>query len=318
MSSRHPIETLYDRLINTFENTSEISQARLSSYSDTQLSRYVKIETGAFRTPYSDHSTKEIVLNRRFLCLMWCITYVLIEITQNKSRTAIKITETYLVMDKEDSEVLQLDYLFDWAYSLKTEGSSGNWPDALPSPINTNNKARVTNVIFIDAINYIMFHEVAHIVNGHWNNYKDIDSKFKNGDILNDDEKSSCVQMEQEADMFAYDCLVGSQNDEVIRYHKHLGIIIAGLSSLFAIKKGAKLFSLTHPSVHVRLFNSLQHTLFDEEYEFHLNRVMNVGISMFCKLQRIEFEDKQFRTFEELLNYFFELLESNGNSVLQQ
>lgn len=316
MVNIHPIETLYDRIINTFENTSEIIQARLTTYHELVLNRYIKIETESFGTPYSDHKTKEIVLNKRFLCLVWSITYIILEIAQNKSKTAINITNTYMVMNKEDSEIQELDYLFDWAFSLKDAGSNDEWPQNLPMPTLTTINARIANIIFIDSINYIMFHEVAHIVNGHWGSYKEIDAKLKNEDILNEEDKILCIQLEQEADTFAYDCLVSSQNDEETRYHKHLGIIIAGLSSMFALKKGTKLYSITHPSVHVRVFNLHKQSQFNEGDEFHLGRIMNIGLSMFCKLNNITYEDKGFQNFDEILNYFFELLDANKTKEL--
>lgn len=313
----HPIETLYDRLIRTFENTSEITNLRLSSYKETQLNRYIRIDDGDFSTPFSDHTNKEIVLNKRFLTLIWCIIYIIIEVTQNKSRTAINVTDTYLVLDGGDNEVKELDLLFDWAFALKNLYSDDHWPGNLPNPTMTSYKVRVANVIFLDAISYIMFHEVAHIVNGHWDSYKEIHLKLAKGELLDDQEKALCVQMEQEADNFAYDCLVSSQSDEDTRYHKQLGIILAGLSSMFALKTGTKLNSMTHPSVHVRIFNSRGQTAFSEGYEFQLSRVMNVGLSMFCKLHNIQYEDKGFDTFTELLDYFFDILDTSGAQVLQ-
>ncbi|TKC04246.1 phage exclusion protein Lit family protein [Pedobacter frigoris] len=317
MTNIHPIETLYDRLINTFENTSEITNARLREYQDSQLSRYIKIETGNFSTPYSDHDTKEIVLNKRFLCLMWCLNYIILEITQNKSRTAIKITDTYTVMDSEDTEVKELDQLFDWAFSLKNHNSNDEWPENLPNPTMTSYKVRTANVIFMDAVSYIMFHEVAHIVNGHWGSYKEISLKFKNRDVLNEQEKALCVQLEQEADTFAYECMVSSNDDEDTRYHKQLGIIMAGLSSMFALKAKTRLTSLTHPSIHIRVFNSRERTSFSEGNEFHLDRVMNVGLSMFCRLHGIQYEDQNFGSFNSLLDYFFNLLDASGTQELQ-
>lgn len=317
MSDIHPIETLYDRLIATFENTSEVTNLRLRSYNETQLNRYIRIDSGDFSTPFSEHTSNEIVLNKRFLILMWCITYIIIEVTQNKSRTAINITDTYIVMDGDDDEVKELDQLFDWAFALKNQNSNDHWPENLPNPALISDQVRVANVIFIDAISYIMFHEVAHIVNGHWESYKEIHLKLVKGEPLDDQDKVLSIQMEQEADNFAYDCLVNSQTDEDTRYHKQLGIILAGLSSMFALKPGTHLNSLTHPSIHVRIFNSREQTAFSEGDEFQLSRVMNVGLSMFCKLHNLKYEDKGFNTFIELLDYFFDILETSGTKALQ-
>jgi len=317
MTGMHPIETLYDLLIKTFENTSEITNTRLREYQDSQLSRYIKIETGDYSTPYSDHDTKEIVLNKRFLCLMWCLNYIILEITQNKSRTAINITDTYVIMDSEDEEIKELDYLFNWAFALKNPVVSDEWPDNLPNPTLTSYNIRAANIIFMDAISYIMFHEVAHIVNGHWESYKEISLKYKKGEALDKQEKALCIQLEQEADTFAFDCMVSSNDDEVKRYHKQLGIIMAGLSSMFALKAKTRLTSLTHPSIHVRIFNFRARTSFSEGDEFRLNRVMNVGLSMFCRLQGIDYEDQHFESFDALLDYFFNLLDAVGDQELK-
>jgi len=222
-----------------------------------------------------------------------------------------------MVMDSKDAEVKELDQLFDWAFSLKRQNSNDEWPECLPNPSMSNYNIRVANVIFIDAISYIMFHEVAHIVNGHWDSYKEISHKSKNGDVLNEQEKALCVQLEQEADTFASECMISSIDHEETRYHKQLGIIMAGLSSMFALKAKTRLTSLTHPSLHVRIFNSRERTSFSEGNEFHLDRVMNVGLSMFCKLHGIQYEDQNFGSFDSLLDYFFNLLDASGTQELQ-
>ncbi|MET4080407.1 hypothetical protein ABIB40_000347 [Pedobacter sp. UYP30] len=318
MTDRHPIETLYDRLIETFENTSEATNTRLRKYKDSQLSSYIRIETDHFSTPFSDHETKEIVLNKRFLCLMWCLNYIILEVTENKSRTAIKVTDTFMVMDSEDAEVRELDQLLDWALSLKLPDCQDEWPKILPNPAMTNDKIKIANIIFMDALSYIMFHEVAHIVNGHWESYKEISLKLKKGEKLNNQEKGLCMQLEQEADTFAYECMLSTNDDEVTRYHKQLGIIMAGLSSMFALQASTQLVFLTHPSVHVRIFNSRERTSFSEGDEFRLDRVMNVGLSIFCKLYQIQYEDQNFSNFNSLLDYFFNLLDSSSTKELQK
>ncbi|WP_367866905.1 hypothetical protein [Pedobacter sp. WC2423] len=119
MRPEHPIISLYDRLISTFENTCEAANRRLSSYNETQLSRYVRIETEGFRTPYSDHQRNEVVPNRRFLSFCWCIVYIIIEVAGKKMQKAIRISENYSILDSSDPELSELDHLFDFAMSLK-------------------------------------------------------------------------------------------------------------------------------------------------------------------------------------------------------
>lgn len=312
MVTGHPIEQLYDRLTSTFENTSEVANIRLSSYNQAQLSRNIRIETGGFGPPYSDNQRNEIVLNKRFLTLCWCIVYIVMEVAGEKMEQAIKLGENYSVLDSSDPELAELDLLFDFAMSLKSDERADNWPSGLPDPTDSAYKIMVANAIFIDAMSYIMYHEVAHIVSGHWDNYREISAKIREEKQLTEDDKILTVQMEQEADSYAFDCLVASQDEKDIIYHKQLGIIMAGICSMFALRSGSKLTSLTHPSVHVRIFNSRQKISLDEGDEFRLARVLNVGLSMFCRLQGIVYEDRPFATFDDLLDYFFGLLDKSS------
>lgn len=316
MSNKNPIETLYDRLTTTFENVNEQSKKRLEQYDTSQLSRRVRIDTGTFSGPSSDHNSKEIVLNQRFLTLIWCITYIIYEVTANKTKTAKQVTANYMEIDGQDPEVKQMDWLFDWAFKLKTGGDE-QWPDGLPNPATTTETVRIVNVIFIDAITYIMYHEVAHLVNNHWDSFKEIAQKKHLGFDLTEDEIILSKQLEQEADTFAYESLISQDDSDEVRYHKLFGMIMAGLSTLFAHPKGSKLNDEIHPGSHIRIFNTRLRENFDEGNQFRLNRAMNTGLSMFCKLHEIKIEQKKFAEFTELLDYLFELIQAHADEKLK-
>jgi len=315
MSYRNPIEALYDRLTTTFENVNNRSKKRLEGYSPDQLSRQIRIDTGKFSGPFSDHNSKEIVLNKRFLALIWCITYIIYEVTANKTKTAKQVTPNYMEIDGEDPEVKQMDWLFNWAFELKEDGDE-RWPEDLPNPTMTTEAVRIVNVIFIDAITYIMYHEVAHLVNDHWSSFKEIRRKKHLGFDLTEDEIILSKQLEQEADTFAFESLVSQDDPEEARFHKLFGMIMAGLSTLFALPKGSKLNDDVHPGSHIRIFNTLLRDSFDKGNEFRLNRVMNTGLSMFCKLHGIEIEHKRFEEFPVLLDYLFDVIHSYADEKL--
>jgi len=316
MSYKNPIENLYDRLTTTFENVNEQSKKRLEAYDASQLSRRIRINTGPFSGPSSDHNTKEIVLNQRFLTLIWCITYIIYEVTANKTKEAKHVTENYMEIDGQDPEVKQLDWLFNWAFDLK-DGGDEQWPEGLPDPAMTTETVRIVNVIFIDAITYIMYHEVAHLVNDHWSSYKDIAEKKYLGFDLTEDEIVLSKQLEQEADTFAYESLISQDDSDEVRYHKLFGMIMAGLSTLFAHPKGSKLNDDIHPGSHIRIFNTRLREGFDRGNEFRLNRTMNTGLSMFCKLHGINIERRKFEEFTELLDYLFELIQNHADEKLK-
>lgn len=316
MNYKNPIETLYDRLTTTFENVNESSKNRLEKYEVNQLSRRIRIDTGLFSGPSSDHNSKEIVLNQRFLSLIWCITYIIYEVTANKTKEAKQLTEHYMEIDGEDPEVKQMDWLFNWAFDLKVGGDE-QWPEGLPNPAMTTETVRIVNVIFIDAITYIMYHEVAHLVNEHWDSFKDISHKKHLGFDITEDESILSKQLEQEADTFAYESLISQDDSDDTRYHKLFGMIMAGLSTLFAHPKGSKLNDDIHPGSHIRIFNTRLRESFDEGNEFRLNRTMNTGLSMFCKLQEIKVEPRKFEEFTELLDYLFELIQNYADEELK-
>lgn len=316
MSYKNPIETLYDRIITTFENVNEKSRKSLKAYDSNQLSRWIRIDTGLFSGPTSDHNSKEIVLNQRFLSLVWCITYIIYDVTADKTLKAKHVTKDYMEIDGQDPEVKQMDSLFSWAFELKTDGNE-QWPDGLPSPTMSSETVRIVNVIFIDAITYIMYHEVAHLINEHWSSYKEIGQKKHLRFDITEDESILSKQLEQEADTFAYESLLSQDDSDDTRYHKLFGMIMAGLSTLFAHPKGSKLNDDIHPGSLVRIFNTRLRESFDEGNEFRLNRTMNTGLSMFCKLQEIKVEPRKFEEFTELLDYLFELIQNYADEELK-
>jgi hypothetical protein len=114
-----PIECLYDRIIDSFENVNDIVKKRLHKYPSCQLSRKIRIDECDFRTPYADLNSNEIVLNQAYLSFLWGVIYVIIDVAGEKLKSATIINNTLRRIDRNDPDVHHLNKLMEWSLSLK-------------------------------------------------------------------------------------------------------------------------------------------------------------------------------------------------------
>jgi hypothetical protein len=195
---------------------------------------------------------------------------------------------------------------------VKVKDRLSDWPTDTPTPDDATDKVRRANVFFIFSVNFIMYHEVGHLVNGHRDFYLTISEKKKANILLNQDDYDILQELEKEADNFAYESLiaVNGSNDDL--YHKTVSIILAWLSNLFCIDHSSRLRQQSHPDLHLRIYNARQRNTLDEGQEFWLDNIMNVGISMFCRLHNIDYIKEDYANYSDVMTYLFDLLESEA------
>ena len=138
--------------------------------------------------------------------------------------------------------------LLEWASSLRTNYS--RWPAGLPMPRPTRagverDYCLKVNGIFQSAVAFLLFHELAHVVQRH---IGIVDRNDVGPAAL-----ATAIEMERDADDFAYRMLVPADADEPERMLKGWAVLAPALSSLYLIDGRVGLFQRRHPHLHHRI-----------------------------------------------------------------
>ena len=192
--------------------------------------------------------------------------------------------------------------LFNWSRSLLY--SSDDWDLLLPNPNPTSRMIDsevvycwYTNHISINALVFILYHELGHSIYGR---VYDVDDRKR---------------YEQDADNFAVD-LMKDPNGNNNFFSANFGIVVALCSNLFLLRNPLKLSSDSHPDTDVRILNAIDR-IADKGNSIHTNYLNFVAIifRMFSQTYKIEsledFKNHQsFKTIEEVIDYFMILFEN--------
>jgi len=191
-------------------------------------------------------------------------------------------------------EIKETYNLINWALTLRYEYS--DWPDSLPSPTRKDVFCKDTNALFSYALSYIYFHEYAH------NKLDHSSSKNK-------------IEQEKEADDFARDIMMKACLNETKKRNIGIGIGSAGISLLFAIKKGKQIIQSDHPELDIRLTRSLSKiNIQGDEEKYYLYKLLTVGLSAFCRMYNISIPLHPFETVEDHYNCLLKLIEKYKKS----
>lgn len=154
------------------------------------------------------------------------------------------------------------------------------WPTEFPLPnANTFYTQRV-NGIFLDAISILLFHETAHILNGHLKIVKNCSSEEKK-------------ELEKEADNFALQHVFDDANlsDQSTFIQKSIAIITAFTSFLFAGKTAYIVRQSEHPDLDDRLFNAMQIlNIKDNHISFYMYSFADTIIRHFYEIHKGEYQ----------------------------
>ncbi|MBD8636716.1 phage exclusion protein Lit family protein [Stenotrophomonas sp. CFBP 13725] len=142
--------------------------------------------------------------------------------------------------------------LLDWAASLKYGYTP--WPQGLPSPEHQQDEEErdlclKANGVFQHAVAFYLFHEFAHAQQGHLG--------FMTVAPCEDLDPNSVLEMEKEADDFAYRMIVSHEDDEGALRSKAWPILAAVLSSFYLIHDPHEVYQERHPHLHQRVAQML-------------------------------------------------------------
>lgn len=178
--------------------------------------------------------------------------------------------------------------LLDWAASLKNGYT--DWPEGLPSPVHHQDQderdiSLKTNTVFQQAVAFYLFHEFAHAQQGHL----DFMSAAADAEV----DPQSVLEMEREADDFAYRVMVSPDDDEDALVIKAWPILAAVLSSFYVIHGPQEVYQERHPHLHHRVAHMLTKLNFPagrhHDYYHYLSSIV-LKLSMQGPLLRVRSE----------------------------
>lgn len=258
-----PILTLQENLIHAFENPNGSAVAQLRDVvTSGLLSNELNLDES--ETPPMAPRTERIhkdkpatlVIHVPFLELVWAISYGWMILYEECVQRPMLEQRFEGRIDFDSELKVRALRLLIWADSLKKEYSA--WPVDLPSPKNFSTDEEEAfclkaNYIFQQSMAFMLFHEFAHVKQGH---LEFMTSECGSPDAV------SILEMEREADEFAYRVLVSSDENEIDLANKAWAVLIAAISSLHLTHSTAGVFQRKHPHLHHRLNGFLEKLAF--------------------------------------------------------
>jgi hypothetical protein len=294
-----PIAILYDKITTHFAQ-GEMAMKLNDAVKSGALNPGIRIDVldEPIKTPYADPVTREIVLQENFLAYLWAICYCFNAFNRMAFEQAL---DHEMISISRSPEAPVINRLFDWAIGLGV--AHENWPQGLPIPGNQNQWCEETDALFLFAIRYIMYHEVAHLILH--SNSAELLQRYKNG-VSSADDRRRFLNMERQADDYAIDTLLKSFPEESSRYMNLLGGAIALLSMFFLRIDDDLRGGFRHPDTDDRLkqrFDLPEHGIF-------IDYTVTTGIQVFLERHRIAFipensSSVKIQEFQELYDLLF-------------
>lgn len=265
-----------------------------------------------------DGSTRTIQIHEQFLAFLWCYIYSTFVIVEEGVQSKILNSGSNLWDGKIENTrpiVIRAQELYIWSKDLPS--SYSRWPIYLPNPeiyFSAEEQYYINEVngIYLKAITYLINHEIAHLVNNHWDTLGYY--KGKGYSNLTEVERLDYKSIEGEADLYAREEMIGQHDSESTKLINGLSIVLAHCSSLFAIRHPSNLVSNVHPDLDQRIFHSINFlTLQREEDKDYIYLIASISLNLFFAFNSEELMKAGFRLpvpkeFSDSLAYFNECL----------
>ena len=313
-----PIEVLTGNIIHAFENANPLSlNAHLNATESGLIARQIDYDNGCdkVKTTHAKKESREIYLQETYLSYLWSLIYSILVMYEEGVQKPLINNQFTGVIDSSNPLLYRARCLYEWAISLPTEYS--HWDEQLPNPRNhLNDKERFyaerANGIYQDAVAYNLFHEFAHLTLGH-------DAYFDETPPIDmtESQKADRIQIENEADSFAFNMLIDSGAPDRERLAKGLAVIIANIGSLLVVNSPSNLSQSTHPDLDDRLHRALMSLNLEEEInQFYGWYLGCLAIRLFVIKHGLEEEPKEYETAQEAFAAHLELFDKLKGSVI--
>lgn len=306
-----PIRVLWGNVVHAFENADEsVLNLHEEAFKIGKIANTIAYDNGHEKviTPYADLCSREINIQETYLCHLWSFIYSVFVLYEEGIQKPL-INNTFDGALRFDSPLLKrARTLFDWSISLTNEYSV--WDEELPNPRTHNDEkekyySEKVNGIFQDAVAYLLFHEFAHLTQGHESFF--LGTKIKE---LSDSDLAERIQMENEADEYAFRILVKQYDDEKRKWIKGISILFVICSALLITPKASSIKQKTHPDLDNRLLNMLiKLDLKTEESQFYCWYLCGFAVRLYFIKHNIEIESVEYETAQEAFFSYLEKLE---------
>jgi hypothetical protein len=306
-----PVNVLCGNIIQTFENIDSSSlEMHKGSTSSGKISKTIPYDNGneKLKTPFSNTDTREINIQETYLSHLWSFIYSVFVMYEEGVQKPL-INDTFDGTLNFDAPLIKrAKSLFDWSISLTDKYSA--WDESLPNPKHYHSDeekfySEKVNSIYQSAVAFILFHEAAHLMQGHESFF------FKAG--ANDLDPAAIadrIQIENEADKFAFNMLIKETDSEKDRWIKGISILLATCSSLLIVPRAHGIKQKTHPDVDQRIVNALhQLNLYTDEAQFYCWYLCGFAVKLFLIKHDINTQQETYETAKDAFTAYLEMLD---------
>lgn len=314
-----PISVLWNNILHTFQNIDPSSLSmHLKAIDDENLNREIDYDNSQslICAPHADLDTRRIYIQETYLEHLWAFIYSVFVIYEEGVQKPM-INNIFSGQIDFDSPVLRrAKSLYDWSVSLADQHS--DWDIGLPNPdshFNTQEKfyAEKVNGIFQKSVAYLMFHEFCHLTQGHDSFY--LGTKLCD---LTDADYAERIQMENEADDFAFNMIVNDDDNEGVRWVNGLSIIFVKCSSLLITHSASGVKQRSHPDLDSRLLKVLvKLDLTSDNAQFYCWYLCCLAVRFFLIKHEINESIGEYETAQEAFFSYLEMFDKiKGSNVV--
>jgi len=281
---RNPVNVLHFDAIRAFLTSSNCMFTQLHEAISKGLLNEVIIDnsSNSFKTPSVNLETKVMQLHESHLSYLWTVCYFL---TSVREITFERATSNGIIHLNDSPKFDTLICLLEWGRSLKTHHCS--WPIDMPDPTHPTDTASNANLLYIYALQYLMYHEVGHFVL-HYDAIDFIKATKNPFYELTKQDVDLLYNMETEADNYAFDCMSLCDEEDNIKFLKHSGAVVAHLSNFYLLSE-PDIRGYTHPDLDRRLRCITEKIeIQSKELSWGINHLYATGIQLFFCINHIE------------------------------
>jgi len=291
--------------------TGETTREAIRYAINSKLFKGVRVESmrRTIVTPKSNIDTKHIVLDEAFLSYIWSFCCFMLGVTDIYHEKAMEVPLLPVVRLSDSPRFAQFNRMLAWGRSLQDQYSL--WPKDLPTPCQQDDLTILSNRLWLYVIRFFMYHELGHLTlhSGSVELIRQYNRPFFQPTI---DQRAQLIAMELEADNYALDLFLASDEGEYDRYLKYLGAATAYLASFFLLSD-PDTRGYMHPDLDERFRILLGRVKGLEELRYNLLlNAVNVGLQSFMALHDDYFSvdmSVSYDDFETLKSVLFKMID---------
>ena len=303
-----PIDVLKGNILHSFEATAKklLEQAVASR----KVSGAILYDDSKEKVmmPHANIESRDIYLQETYLAYLWALIYSVFVMYEEGVQRPLINNAFKGGINQSDTLLFRARELYEWAISLV--GAYSPWDERLPNPRSHNHPkekyfAEKVNNLFQKAVSYNLHHELAHLTLGH-------DSYFDGSSVheLSETEKADRIQIENEADKFAFDNLINIFSEDKSKLPIGVAITMTNVASILVVNHPGQVRLTTHPDLDDRLhrvFVSLG--LEQEAGQFYCWYLGCLALRLFFMKHGLDEPTKDYETAQDAFESYLQALD---------